>query len=109
MAIRQNKGNLYAMKKSVLAVLWHCTDIKAHNVRHQFCPRSIDSWCNYQSDIITGMSTYKATVNLPEVIKKETENIFVDLSADKLLSKCLDGTTQNPNEAFNPNHLAKVS
>ena len=27
MAIRQNKGNLYAMKKSIVAILHHCSDI----------------------------------------------------------------------------------
>ena len=45
MAIRQNVGDLYQMKKCVWAVLYHNCDISDENVRHQFCPRSKDSWC----------------------------------------------------------------
>ena len=71
MAIQQNKGALYAMKKSVMAILWHCSDIPDLNERHQFCPRSIHSWCKYQSDVITGMSTYKVYVNIPLAIRNE--------------------------------------
>ena len=59
MAIRQNPGQLHEMKKGIGAVLWHCSDIQDLEVRHQFCPKSIHSWCKYQSDKITGMSTYK--------------------------------------------------
>jgi len=101
MAIRQNKGALYAMKKSVLAVLWHNTNFDTDEIRHQFCPRTINSWCRYQSDKITGMKTYKPSKGIPVVIKKELDKIFADLSSDELLSRCLEGTSQNPNEAFN--------
>ena len=41
-AIRQNKENLYAMKKATGAVLYHCSDIENKNARHQFCPRTVD-------------------------------------------------------------------
>ena len=44
---------------------------------------------------------YKSKINLPVAIKTLLTPIFWDLSSDKLLSKCLQGTTQNPNEAFN--------
>ena len=64
-------------KKSVMAILWHCSDIPDPNERHQFCPRSIHSWCKYQqSDVITGMSTYKVYVNIPLAIKNELNDIF---------------------------------
>ena len=39
MAIRQNAGNLSAMRKAVGAVLYHCLDIKDEEARHQFCPK----------------------------------------------------------------------
>ena len=45
--------------------------------------------------------TYKDHVNLPVAIKKEVEPIFTDLSSEALLSKCLDGLTQNNNELLN--------
>ena len=45
MAIRQNIDTLYAMRRAVGAVLYHCTDIKDESVRHQFCPHGASSWC----------------------------------------------------------------
>ena len=35
------------MKKGVLTVLWHCTDLPDIGERHKFCPRQQDSWCKY--------------------------------------------------------------
>ena len=101
MAIRQNKGKLYEMKKAIGTVLWHCSDIHDEEIRHKFCPKSINSWCKWQSDKITGDNKYKTKLNLPVSIKEEIEPIFKDLSSDDILSKCLHGQTQNANEAFN--------
>lgn len=101
MAIRQNVGQLYAMKKSVWATLYHNSDIKDENVRHQFCPRSKDSWCLFQADKITGKTTYKKKLSLPVVIQELLTPIWRDLSNGELLSKCLHGYTQNNNEALN--------
>ena len=36
MAIRQNASDVYGMKKGVGAVLYHCTDVKDEEERHQF-------------------------------------------------------------------------
>ena len=36
MAIRQNKDDLYGMKKAVGAILFHCSDIADDNIRHKF-------------------------------------------------------------------------
>ena len=108
MAIRQNSadawdGNrdvaLYQMKKGILAVLWHCTGFENLETRHQFCPRSIDSWCNYLKKDGKELSSH--SINLPQAIHEVLLPIFQDLRADDLLVRCLDGTSQNPNEAFN--------
>ena len=48
MAIRQNTGNLYQMKKCVWAVLYHNTTISDESERHKFCPREANSWCLWQ-------------------------------------------------------------
>ena len=85
MAIRQNLGQFYAMKKSVLAILWHFADIKNLDVRYQFCPRSAISWCKYQVDKISGLSKYNSKGVIPEVVKKEVEKIFINFSSDELL------------------------
>ena len=97
------------MKKSVIAVLTHCCknnedeNDKEHveELRHMYCPCGEESWCRWQRDKVTGKNTYKGTLNLPTVIKKLLKPIFVDLSSDNLLSKCLHGQTQNANEVYN--------
>lgn len=88
---------LYAMKKGVLAVLWHCTDFSETADRHKFCPRQPDSWCKYWH---AGKND-TSSVNLPLAIHRVIRPIFMDLRDDNLLNRCLDGTTQNPNEAVN--------
>ena len=101
MTIRQNPGQLHEMRKGVGAASWHCADIQDREVRHQFCPKSTHSWCKYQSDKTTGMPTYEPSTSLPVTIIRKIQKVFQDLSSDELLSRCLEGTKQNPNEAFN--------
>ena len=57
MAIRQNVGNLYGMKKSIGALLYHYSENKGLEVRHQFRPKEETSWCKYQFDKVTGKKT----------------------------------------------------
>ena len=40
------------------------------------------------------MSKYNSKGVIPEVVKKEIEKIFINLSSDELLSRCLEGTNQ---------------
>lgn len=101
MAIRHNTGNLPAMGKAIRAVLYHCSDIKDETVRHQFCPKSDNSWCKWRSDKIKGKAQYKNKINLPTAVENELFPIFQDPSSEGLLSKCLHGHTQNVYEALN--------
>ena len=101
MAIRQNTNDLYSMKKAVVAVLYHCSYFPDENIRHQFCPKTADTWCKWQADKLNGTTTYKQKINLPPATKELLLPSFKDLSADSLLSKCFHGQTQNQNEALN--------
>ena len=101
LAIRQNLGNIYAMKKAIGAILWHCTEFTDMNFRHRFCPSSKDSWCKFQRDKVTKQNTYKATISLPKWVHDIIRPVFDNLANDELLTKCVHGETQNPNEAFN--------
>ena len=106
MAIQQNKGQLYPMKKAVGAVLWHCTAFEDETYRHRFCPVGKDSWCKWQrcnGNNLTNkkQESNKNTINLPKWIHDELKPIFEELSKDQLLSKCLHGQTQNANESLN--------
>ena len=71
--------------------------------RHQFCPRSAESWCKYQADKITKKKTYKQHISIPAAVSNLIKPIFShkDLASAKLLERCVDGETQNVNEALN--------
>ena len=99
MAIRQNTDNIDNMKRSIIAVLYHNSDITNGNERHKYCPRAENGWCKWWLDKLNGTKKYKKNMNLPIVIKRELEPIFFDLCKDELLKKCLHGQTQNENEA----------
>jgi hypothetical protein len=101
LAIRNNLENIYAMKKAVWAVLFHCTKFDDIEYRHQMCPRDADSWCKFHLDKLNNTNEYVEHVSLPVKIFEIVKPIFKDLSADPLLSKCLHGKTQNANEAAN--------
>ena len=89
------------MKKAIGALLWHCTEFTDMNFRHRFCPSSKDSWCKFQRDKVTKQNTYKATTSLPKWVHDIIRSVFDNLANDELLTKCVHGETQNPNEAFN--------
>ena len=38
MAIRQNLNNIYAMKKAIIAILFHCSENVSLEDKHKFCP-----------------------------------------------------------------------
>ena len=99
-AVRANAGNMEQMKKSIHASLFHVASSKDNNW-HDHCPTGKDSWCRYQSDKSTGLSTYKPGPGLPLTVIKHIKPVYNELSRDNLLKKCLHGKTQNQNEAFN--------
>ena len=103
LAIRQNKGNVFGMKKSIAALIYHCSENANQDTRHQYCPRTANSWCKYQADKVTGKKTYKQYINIPSAVSNIIKPIFShkDLGSEVLLARCIDGETQNVNEALN--------
>ena len=65
------------------------------------CPAGANSWCTYQLDIANNTHLHKHGKGLPKEAIKHIKSIFVRLSADELLGKCLHGKTQNQNESYN--------
>jgi hypothetical protein len=102
-AVRQYKGDsVYEMKKCIGAVLYHCSEADSDEQQHEMCPRGPDSWCKYQLDIANQTSLYKKSKTLlPKAVKKIIKPIFMSLSDNELLEKCMHGKTQNNNEALN--------
>ncbi|GFW76805.1 uncharacterized protein TNCV_59031 [Trichonephila clavipes] len=87
MAIRNNSGNLSAMKQAIWAIFFHkiSTDL---NPQHGLCPLGDDSWCGYNRSKLKG-DTYKHKHNLPISIMHCIKKVFRDLSSPELLSRCL--------------------
>ena len=52
------------------------------------------SWCKWQRDQVTGKKT------LPWPVLKKIKPVFERLASGEILEKCLDGFTQNQNEAL---------
>ena len=65
--------------------------------RHKFCPRQQDSFCKHWQP----KQDYKSYVSFSLVTYKVIYPIFQNLCDDELLSRCLDGTNENPKEAVN--------
>ena len=90
------------MKKNIIAILHHCVHLKdPKKKQHWYCPHGESSWCKWQQDQSSGTSTYECSDCLPEVFLKELTPIFLALSEQKLLERCVRGATQNPNECLN--------
>ena len=57
-AIRQSiRNTIYQLKKTIGAVLFHCSEVADLETRHQMCPRTADSWCKYQADKLNNTNT----------------------------------------------------
>ena len=99
-AIRSNIGNLKGMKSAIYASIFHCAASDRRNLHHH-CPDGPDSWCRFKQDRANNTNLYKPGPGLPDNIIELIKPIYKRLSADTLLSKCLDGKTQNQNESLN--------
>ena len=68
--------NCMKWKKYIGIVLWHCSDIQDFEARHQFCLKSIHSWCEYQTD------KEERQHSLLVSIKREIHKVFWYLNSD---------------------------
>ena len=100
-AIRQNAGDLAGMVKATRASLFHVSSSKNNNFHYPNCPTGSNSWCKYNADKANGTNTYKPGPGLPLDIIHKLRPVYVELTQEKELQKCLHGKTQNANESFN--------
>ena len=101
MAIRQNCHNLEAMQSAAKASLFHVSSSKKNNWHYPHCPVGPDSWCGYNRDKANGTNHYRPGPGLPKDIVMQIRPIYVELTSEENLKKCLHGKTQNQNESFN--------
>ena len=104
MAIRDNKNTtLRQMKAAIAAMLQHCAkkDGEDKDDRHKYCPQDITTWCKDQKSKIDGTEFKGDRINISEPIYQLIRPLWLRLSENSLLGKCIHGRTQNVNEAFN--------
>ena len=93
--IRRNRGDFQAMMKAVQATLLH-SNSSNKQTRHHLCP---ESWCKWQVAKATGKE-YDHRDPLPDAIVQLLRPVYSPLGNYSLLEKCLQGYTQNANEAL---------
>ncbi|GBN33809.1 hypothetical protein AVEN_128334-1 [Araneus ventricosus] len=59
-----------------------------------------DSWCGFNRSLVSG-EKHIHKHSLPEPVLLAAKKVFRELADKKLLSKCIHGQTQDPNESFN--------
>lgn len=90
------------LRKDIYASFLHCSS--TDNIpQHHLCPKTTDSYCFYQRAIaneqpIPSHQTMKVQFVLPSELRQKVWGEYKRLTTDKLLSACLLGKTQNPNE-----------
>ena len=99
-AIRSHSHDLEGMQTAVKAILYHSVDNENREEQHQYCPKGKDSWCKFQKDKANETDTYNSSNCLPAKFLSKLKPTFDDLSSADLLSRCLDGYTQNANESL---------
>ena len=100
LAIHNNRNDLHGMKKAVGVILFHCIEMNDESSCHRFCPQAEDTWCKWQYDKLKRTNTYKSHISAPKWIHDILKPIFMDLSSDTLLRKCLHSETQSTNNAL---------
>lgn len=75
-AIRDNIDNIYAIKKAIWAIHFHCTEFDDQAYRHIMCPRDENSWCKYYSK--QDDTNYKEKISLSEEIFNVLKPLFTD-------------------------------
>ena len=76
-----------------LASLFHVMSSEGNNF-HSYCPVGVDSWCQYQRDIVNKTNLYKPGAGIAPDVIKEIKPIYAGLTKDDDLAKCLHGITQ---------------
>lgn len=102
LAIRRNCESMMKMKNAIWATYYHYSSSDEFP-QHDQCPVGAESWCTWQrafaSDKLASYShDYKP---LPSDVLTAIKLIYVDLSKEELLERCIGGFNQNNNESYN--------
>ena len=99
-AIRSNVGDATAMKRAVMAIFYHSVSTSA-NPLHFMCPAGSTSWCKFRRAEAKKEPLPSHIQTIPYEISKIVKPVFLELSKDELMERCVLGASQNQNESFN--------
>lgn len=99
-AIRSNVNDSKAMKNAVLAIFYHSISTDSHPL-HFHCPGGTTSWCKFQRAMAKKETPPKHNQSIPYEVAPFVKQVFLELSSDALMERCVLGATQNQNESFN--------
>ena len=83
------------MKLRFLASSFHVASDKDNMYHYTHCPTGSDNWCKCNANRTNNSQTYKPWPDLPKDIIYKRRPIFLELSKDPELEKCLHGKTQH--------------
>lgn len=92
-AIKNNAGDIKAMKQAIMATPYHVTS-SDDDPDHRSCPEN--SWCWFKNP-----DRPKTRPDLPKQMLEKLLPVYERLSNDKLLERCSRVSTQNANESLN--------
>ena len=96
---------LQDLQNRILSSFYHGSSTDT-NPRHEHCPQGLDSWCFFQKAIALGRppdSHSSHTLYLARLsadLRKEILKVYIDLTSQDLLKRCLKKKTQNSNESL---------
>ena len=99
-ASRSNIADLKNMQNAILASLFHVAS-STSNQYHEYCPKTPESWCQYQLDVLNKTNLYTPGAGISDDVIHTIKPVYADLTKTEALQRCLHGLTQNPNESFN--------
>ena len=96
-AIRNNVENIESKENNIWAIFKPMIQDNSQllDEQHSLCPK--DSWCTYWSY----REKHNDQKHLELVFIEVMKPLFLNLSKNELLNRCLQGLTQNQNEAIN--------
>jgi hypothetical protein len=93
------------VRSSILASFWHSSSTD-ENPKHMACPIGADSWCWVRRaeaavKVPDPHSKKKLLLGkMPQDLLKGIMEVYLDLTSDELLKRCLRKRTQNANESL---------
>ncbi|XP_075751069.1 uncharacterized protein LOC142817685 [Rhipicephalus microplus] len=98
-AITSNRGDVREMYRVIWASLFHSSSTNAAK-SHKFCPEGVESWCKHQRAEALGEPAPDHTPLLTKARGEALLPIYRRLTEKKLLTRCLQGKTQNAAESL---------